>query len=188
MLPRQGEDLLGQLRNLHERVFFLTGGSALGIFHLQHRISYDLDLFTLEQPDWHLLDNELRRLTQDLRIELQSVTTSPLFRRYSLRRGPETEIVDLVVEKVPQVEPDKLVFGDIRVDTARKKGDVGKWRTTLERFLIQEDVALYHARIRCDIAEQYMKDREYEKALPYAEKAAGTWAEWAMESAAEANE
>ena len=24
--------------------FFLTGGSALGIFYLQHRLSYDLDL------------------------------------------------------------------------------------------------------------------------------------------------
>jgi hypothetical protein len=26
--------------------FFLTGGSALGLFYLHHRISYDLDLFT----------------------------------------------------------------------------------------------------------------------------------------------
>lgn len=29
-----------------ERRFFLTGGSALGLFYLDHRYSYDLDLFT----------------------------------------------------------------------------------------------------------------------------------------------
>jgi len=31
---------------LREKRFFLTGGSALGLFYLQHRFSYDLDLFS----------------------------------------------------------------------------------------------------------------------------------------------
>ena len=31
-----------------EQRFFLTGGSALGLFYLDHRRSYDLDLFTTE--------------------------------------------------------------------------------------------------------------------------------------------
>ena len=33
------------------RSFFLTGGSALGIFYLDHRRSYDLDLFTTEPQE-----------------------------------------------------------------------------------------------------------------------------------------
>ena len=33
------------------QAFFLTGGSALGVFYLQHRRSYDLDFFTTEERD-----------------------------------------------------------------------------------------------------------------------------------------
>lgn len=29
--------------------FFLTGGTALSVFYLKHRVSYDLDLFALDQ-------------------------------------------------------------------------------------------------------------------------------------------
>jgi len=36
-----------------ESPFFLTGGPALGIFYLNHRLSYDLDFFSLEEVDWH---------------------------------------------------------------------------------------------------------------------------------------
>ena len=31
--------------------FFLTGGTALAAFHLHHRLSVDLDLFTLDDLD-----------------------------------------------------------------------------------------------------------------------------------------
>lgn len=34
-----------------ERSFFLTGGTALSVFYLGHRVSEDLDLFTLEAED-----------------------------------------------------------------------------------------------------------------------------------------
>jgi hypothetical protein len=34
-----------------ERSFFLTGGTALSVFYLGHRVSEDLDLFTLEAAD-----------------------------------------------------------------------------------------------------------------------------------------
>ena len=32
-----------------EQHFFLTGGTALAVFYLHHRMSNDLDLFTLSQ-------------------------------------------------------------------------------------------------------------------------------------------
>jgi len=36
-----------------EKRFFLTGGSALGIFYFDHRYSYDLDFFTTTKNiDW----------------------------------------------------------------------------------------------------------------------------------------
>jgi hypothetical protein len=51
------------------QAFFLTGGSALGVFYLQHRLSYDLDFFTTdERIEWHLLDNEVRSIVSVGRV------------------------------------------------------------------------------------------------------------------------
>jgi len=45
--PEQRELLLKLLENeIIEKSFFLTGGTALSVFYLGHRISEDLDFFT----------------------------------------------------------------------------------------------------------------------------------------------
>jgi predicted nucleotidyltransferase component of viral defense system len=43
-----------------ERSFFLTGGTALSVFYLHHRVSDDLDLFTLEPVSLSELDFWIR--------------------------------------------------------------------------------------------------------------------------------
>jgi len=50
LLPFQEEVLrvLGQLPEVKR--FYLTGGTALAEFYLGHRLSFDLDLFTTEEP------------------------------------------------------------------------------------------------------------------------------------------
>lgn len=101
--------------------FFLTGGSALGIFYLQHRLSYDMDFFTTkEDVEWHVLDNDMRAISQAIGAACTSVTVSPSFRRYELTRGDEREIVDFVIERVPQIDEEKRRFGPVRVDTLRE--------------------------------------------------------------------
>ncbi|HET6383697.1 MAG TPA: nucleotidyl transferase AbiEii/AbiGii toxin family protein [Armatimonadota bacterium] len=101
--------------------FFLTGGSALGIFYLQHRLSYDLDLFTTDEHiDWHVLDNETRSIAGAIGAQCETITAAPTFRRYDLTRGAEREIVDFVVEMVPQIDPEKERFDNLRVDTLRE--------------------------------------------------------------------
>lgn len=100
--------------------FFLTGGSALGIFYLQHRLSYDLDLFTTAPLDWHVLGRVLADITAQLDAQLEAITETPHFRRYMLVRGGETEILDFVVESVPQIDPDKAQFPPVVVDTLRE--------------------------------------------------------------------
>lgn len=65
--------------------FFLTGGSALGIFYLQHRLSYDLDLFTTDKRlDWRVLDNETRSIAGAIGAKCETITAVPSFRRYEL--------------------------------------------------------------------------------------------------------
>jgi hypothetical protein len=50
--PVQREVLAGLCADLRiEKFFFLTGGTALSVFYLGHRVSEDLDLFTLDASD-----------------------------------------------------------------------------------------------------------------------------------------
>lgn len=102
-----------------ENRFFLTGGAALAGFHLGHRETLDLDLFTGED----VLDEgvaALRAVTVDLGASLEAIQTAPEFRRLLLSRGADTVVVDLVRDRVPQIVPEKLWFGVLRVDPAEE--------------------------------------------------------------------
>ena len=49
--------------------FYLTGGTALSAFYLQHRLSYDIDLFTKnEEVDQKLTEAFLRKISSQLSI------------------------------------------------------------------------------------------------------------------------
>jgi predicted nucleotidyltransferase component of viral defense system len=95
--------------------FFLTGGAALTGFHLHHRATHDLDLFTTVD----VLDDGERTLSgiaHDLTVEMETVRRSSTFRRFILKSPQEGLIVDLVRDEVPQVL-DKVAFGSIIVDS-----------------------------------------------------------------------
>jgi predicted nucleotidyltransferase component of viral defense system len=99
----------------HEDRFFLTGGAALAGFHLGHRRTQDLDLFTTENR----IEQGVAALSataRDLGASVEAVQTSPDFRRYLLRRGEEALIVDLVLDSAPQLYTEKQVINGIRVD------------------------------------------------------------------------
>lgn len=99
----------------HETRFFLTGGAALAGFHLRHRITKDLDFFTTED----LIAQGVVALTAaaaDVGASMESLVTAPDFRRYLLRRGSSSVIVELVWDHVPQIFPEKPLVGTIRID------------------------------------------------------------------------
>ena len=58
-----------------------------------------------------------------------------------------------------------------------------KWLEALEAYLQTPETGLSHARARVNIADYYMNQGDYQTALPYAERAAQTWASWAMAAA-----
>jgi tetratricopeptide (TPR) repeat protein len=66
----------------------------------------------------------------------------------------------------------------------REQGDIARWLATLDQYLAAgEDHGLDHAKVRVEIANYYMTNGMWEKAQPYAEAAAETWAGWAMQCA-----
>lgn len=98
----------------HEDRFFLTGGGALAGFHLGHRKTRDLDLFTVHKVLEEGIST-LRRVVDDLGANLEVLRTAPDFHRFLVRRRSESVVVDLVLERTPQLA-DKVRFGRIRVD------------------------------------------------------------------------
>ncbi len=98
-----------------EHRFFLTGGAALVGFHLGHRETHDLDLFTLEDVMTEGFA-AVSEVAQQFGASIESLQTSPDFRRLLLRRAEEAIIIDLVRERVAQAQTEKLSFGEIRVD------------------------------------------------------------------------
>jgi predicted nucleotidyltransferase component of viral defense system len=98
-----------------ENQFFLTGGGALAGFYLGHRDTHDLDLFTLSDT----LEEGTRLLAEtarELGASIESIVTSPDFRRQLVRRESESVLVDLVRERVAQLAAKKPIIRGIRVD------------------------------------------------------------------------
>jgi hypothetical protein len=125
-----------------EQNFYLTGGSALGIFYLEHRLSYDLDLFSTEEIDWRFVKNVFIDITESINAEWEAITSSPYLHRFKLKRGNEAEIIDFIAEKVPQVDQKKMSFDGIRVDTLREIG-ANKLCTLVSRSEIKDFIDLY---------------------------------------------
>jgi len=98
-----------------EKRFFLTGGAALAGFYLGHRETRDLDLFTLMDA----MEEGARSVAAAADImgaKLESIQTSPDFRRFILTLEPEAIVVDLIRERVPQIVAHKPLIGIIAVD------------------------------------------------------------------------
>jgi len=102
-----------------ESAFYLTGGGALAGYHLGHRETHDLDLFTLSGA----MEGGVRALrdaADEIGASWEEVRSAPEFRRVLLSRGGESVIVDLVVEHTEQVRPEKPSHGEVRVDPAEE--------------------------------------------------------------------
>lgn len=99
-----------------ERGFFLTGGAALVGFHLHHRDTTDLDLFTVDAAAFERGAHVMADLSAALGAGLAVRQDAPGFRRYALTRGDDALIVDLVLERAVQVCPEKPEREGVRVD------------------------------------------------------------------------
>ena len=66
-----------------------------------------------------------------------------------------------------------------------KRNDEARWLATWDEFLGRGAFGLDHARARLKVAEHFMLANQWQLALPYAEGAAETGAEWALFCAAD---
>lgn len=97
------------------RSFFLTGGAALAAYHLGHRTTDDLDLFT-SSADLDEGVSALQSVADEEGASIQALRTSPDFRRFLLTFGGESVVVDLVRDRAPQIHVEKLDRDGVLVD------------------------------------------------------------------------
>lgn len=103
-----------------EHEFFLSGGAALAGYHLGHRETLDLDLFTTQPDAFERGRFVLAEVAAILGASLDVRQDAPGFRRVVLARGDEAVVVDTVLDRVPQVVADKPVIEGVRVDPPRE--------------------------------------------------------------------
>ena len=92
------------------------------------------------------------------------------------------EDAERIVARYIDISPDGGAFR-LFASTYKAQGKMDRWLETLEASLKAEDFGLDHARARVEIADYYMGLKDWDKARPYAEEAAATWAGWAMNCA-----
>jgi len=77
--------------------FFLTGGTALAAFYLYHRLSEDLDLFTVSDKAFGQLEPELGRLGRELQCDISTTFSTPAIYQVILTAADGNKLkVDLV--------------------------------------------------------------------------------------------
>jgi hypothetical protein len=100
--------------------FFLTDGSALWLFYLDDRRSYDLELFTTETLESRDFQTLILRVSEKISAQCKRSRSAPNSHRFKLTRGHDREIIDVVVDRAPQVDALKASGDGIRVQTLRE--------------------------------------------------------------------
>lgn len=103
-----------------ERRFVLTGGGALVGYHLRHRTSDDLDLFAKPPVDIEDARRAMTGAAVALGATVESLRTYPEFVRLLVSRGDETVIVDLVIDRAPDVDEPSDVADGVRIHSLRE--------------------------------------------------------------------
>lgn len=121
--------------------FFLTGGAALAGFYLRHRTTEDLDLFATPDVEIGAGAHALIEGAASIGAVAKIIRESGDFKRYAVSRGAEMTLVDLVVDRAPQVA-EKVVFGRVRVDMLREIA-ANKVCALLDRVEVRDLVDLH---------------------------------------------
>lgn len=123
--------------------FFLTGGTALAGFYFGHRLSEDLDLFTVADDVLAEVDVTVPLLAQSLDCQIVRSRRSEHFRQFILQSLDETESlkIDCVRDFGPQYGEHAFVEG-IVVDSIENIG-ANKVTAILGRTEIKDFVDLH---------------------------------------------
>lgn len=104
--------------------FYLTGGTALAEFYLQHRISFDLDFFTSEEPLILPFSYQIEALAPAHDIQILIVRRFSTYVEFLVTKDEASLRVDLALDSPFRFTPPQLSeygvrvnpFNDLKVD------------------------------------------------------------------------
>lgn len=99
-----------------EQDFYLTGGGALVGYHLAHRTTDDLDLFTADPQAFERGRHVLEAVADELGARVNVRQDAPLFRRLVVEREGEGVVVDLVCDRWSGPASERPEHDGVRVD------------------------------------------------------------------------
>ena len=102
-----------------ESGFFLTGGAALEGYHIHHRETKSLQLRTVEDRV-RVGEAAILEVASDIGAKIQRLESPEAFGKFLLRRGDDSLVVNIAQDLCPQVQPEKTVIGEIKVDRPKE--------------------------------------------------------------------
>lgn len=112
-------DKISQEKSLRE-TFYFGGGTALSVFHLNHRYSVDLDFFSEKEFDKNVVIKFINSLSIQLGASVK-MTKKEMVMWFELQKGKETLKVDFLNFPYPRVDK-SLVYQGIEVDSPKDIG------------------------------------------------------------------
>ena len=94
-----------------ERAFFLTGGAALAGFHLGHRTTGDLDLFSVDDEGFERGPHVMGAVADAIGAELLVRQDAPGFKRFALLLDGEAGIKPHLPAKANRGLRRSAIFG-----------------------------------------------------------------------------
>jgi hypothetical protein len=102
-----------------ESGFFLTGGAALAGYHIHHRSTESLELRTVEDRV-RVGEAALLEVAGDIGAKIQRIEAPESNGKFLLRREDDSLVVNIARDLCPQVQPEKTIIGNIRVDRPKE--------------------------------------------------------------------
>src|SRR3989344_3609542 len=93
----QEEFLTIFFKSILGRDFFLTGGTALSAFYLQHRLSQDIDLFTINQNvEFNTVSAEVLKIISSFSGKISNQVNTPAFQQFIFKTKNDELKIDFV--------------------------------------------------------------------------------------------
>ena len=110
----------------------------------------------------------------------QRFSRDPRGARQTIHRAGQDRRRPARLTRYIRFSPDHWAYDQL-AKSYKAAGDLERWQSTLEEFLAKtEDHGLTHAQVQVELARHFMDLKQWDKAWPYAEAAASSWAQWAM--------
>jgi len=179
-------ELAAQKKEIIKR-FYLTGGSALAAFYLNHRVSKDLDFFSeREEIPPKIIEAFLRKISSQLSIvKIERSQFLGLFSYYLIYSDKESLKVDFNYYPFPRIEKGKIYKGleiasiyDIAVDKLHTLFMKPRGRDYLDLYFILKEKncplkkLILDAKAKFDwdmdrlnLAAQFLRIKDFEEIL-----------------------